>query len=78
MLDIEAIKYNEALKLPKLRASIDRLINRGEYEHLFSEHHLQDMYALLSLVEKASLEGNALLIQHEYPGYCVIIWNDKQ
>lgn len=69
------LKYTEALQLPKFKASLDRLLNRRNYDSILSTHSI-DQKDLLQFTEKAISEGNAVLIQREYCGYMVIIWRD--
>ena len=78
MSQIAAFRYNEALNLPKLQASIERLVNRKDYYNLITEHHLHSLDQLLSLTERACFEGNSILIQPEYCGYRILIWKEPQ
>ena len=75
MNDIEAFRYNEALQLPKLKASLDRLLNKKSYDSVLD---CQSVTAedLPQFVDKAVSEGNAVLIQREYMGFMVILWKD--
>jgi len=71
--DIEVLRYNEALQLPKFKASLDRLINKKSYDLVLACHSVT-AEDLLQFVDKAIGEGNTVLIQREYCGYMVILW----
>lgn len=73
--DLEDVRYLEALLLPKFEKSLERLMNRKEYETLLVCHHT-DSEGLIPLVDKATTEGNAVIIQREYCGYRVIVWRN--
>lgn len=73
--EIAALHYQEVTKLPKFKASLDRLLNRGVYDFCLTTHSI-DPENLLQFVEKAVSEGNAVLIQQEWNGYMVIVWKD--
>ena len=72
---VATLKYYEACKLPKFKACLDRLLNRAEFDWLFSTHSV-DAAELLPFIEKAVKEGNSVLIEHEWNGYVVILWKD--
>ncbi len=72
---IGALHYNEAIKLPKFKASLDRLLNKKAYDYILSTHSVSPEN-LCQFVEKAVSERNAVLIQREYLGYMVIVWKD--
>lgn len=74
---IEALHYNEAIKLPKFKASLDRLLNKKAYDLILSTHSIS-LEDLSQFVLKATNEGNAVLIQREWNGYMVIVWKDSQ
>jgi len=65
------IKYLEALNLPKLDKSVERLINK--YADLMTEYHI-DESKLLPFVERSSQEGLNMIILEEYLGYLVLVW----
>ncbi len=73
--DIEALRYNEAIELPKFKASLDRLLNKKAYDFILSTHSVSSEN-LSQFVEKAASEGNAVYIQREYCGYMVVLWKD--
>jgi len=73
--DIAVLKYNEALKLPKFKASLARLMNREEFDYILVSHHLV-AEALSEFIDKAISEGNAVLVEKENCGFCVTIWRD--
>ena len=73
--DIEALRYNEALQLPKFKASLDRLLNKKSYDWILDCHSIT-AEDLSQFVDKAISEGNAILIQREYCGYMVTLWED--
>ena len=75
MIDTEALHYNEAIELPKFKASLDRLLNRKEFEFILTTHHL-NIEGLPPFIDKAISEGNAILIEKEYCGYNVALWKD--
>jgi hypothetical protein len=75
MDDIAVLKYNEALELPKFKASLDRLLNKPAYDFILATHHIS-REELQPLVDKAISEGNAVLVQREYCGYFVVLWKD--
>ena len=62
--EIEALHYNEAVELPKFKASLDRLLNKRAYDLILSTHSITSEN-LSQFVEKATSEGNAVLIQRE-------------
>jgi len=65
--DIEALRYNEAIELPKFKDSLDRLLNRKEFDFILTVHHL-DKAELQPFIDKAITEGNAILIEKEFCG----------
>jgi len=67
------IKYLEALELPKLEKSVDRLINK--YASLMTEYHVTEL-ELLPLIEHASQEKLNMMILREYLGYLVLVWKE--
>lgn len=73
--DIGALHYNEAIELPKFKASLDRLLNKKAYDFILSTHSVS-LENLSRFVEKAIGEGNAVFIQREYCGYMVVLWKD--
>ena len=73
--DIEALHYNEAVELPKFKASFDRLLNKRAYDYILSTHSISSE-KLPQFIEKAISEGNAVYIQREYCGYMVVLWKD--
>lgn len=72
---IDALRYNEAVELPKFKASLERLLTKKAYDLILSVHH-KDPENLAQFIEKAVSEGNAVLVQHEYCGYMVVLWKD--
>lgn len=74
--ELEALRYNEAMQLPKFRASLERLLNKEAYVSILSVQSLTPAQ-LPQFVEKALSEGNAVMIQREWGGYMVILWKDK-
>ena len=73
--DIEALRYNEVIEIPKFKASLDRLLNKKAYDFILSVHSVT-REDLPQFIDKAIGEGNAVLIQREYCGYMVILWKD--
>ena len=74
-MNIISLQYVEAIELPKFKLSLDRLLNKRNYDPLLTTHSI-DPEDLSAFVEKAVSEGNAVLIQREYCGYMVILWRD--
>ena len=73
--EVELLRYNEAVELPRFKASLDRLLNKKAYDFLFATHSVT-AEDLPRFIDKAISEGNAVLIQREYCGYMVILWRD--
>ena len=73
--EIEALRYNEMIELPKFKAGLDRLVNKRIYNSVLSTHGVNPE-DLLPFVEIAISEGNAVLIQREWNGYTIIVWKD--
>jgi len=73
--EVKKILDNEAVELPKFKASLDRLLNKRAYDSIFSVHSIT-LEDLPRFVEKAVNEGNALLIQREWNTYMVVVWKD--
>ena len=73
--DIDALRYNEALELPKFKVSLDRLLNRKEFDFIITTHYL-DKTELSAFIDKAVFEGNAVLIEKAYCGYYITLWKD--
>ena len=73
--DLEALKYNEALKLPKFKAALDRLLNRREFDFILTAHSVP-AGQLAGFIEQVISEGNAVLIEREWNGYIVVVWKD--
>jgi len=73
--ELEALAYDEMVKLPKFRASLERLLNKKAYMFLFTVHSITKE-DLPQFIERATNEGNAVLIQHEHCGYMVVLWKD--
>ncbi len=73
--EIETLRYNEALELPKFKAALDRLLNRKSYDFTLACQSVT-AEALPQFIDKAISEGNAILIQREHCGYMVILWKD--
>lgn len=73
---IEALHYNEAIELPKFKASLNRLLNKKAYDFILSCQSVT-RENLLRFVDKAISEGNAVLIEREWNGYMVIVWKDS-
>lgn len=73
--NIEALRYDEAVSLPKFKASLDRLLDKKAYDFILTVHSISSE-DLSRFVERAVGEGNAVLIQREWNGYEVIIWKD--
>jgi len=73
--DIEVFNYREAFELPKFKASLNTLLNKKACDFILSAHSI-DKEELLQFVERATEEGNAVLIQREWNGYMVIVWRD--
>ena len=68
------VTETENLLLLKLQKGMERLVNK--YAPVATEYHLTKMSELLALIEKACNEGNAFIVQPEYCGYFVVIWQD--
>jgi hypothetical protein len=75
MTNIEALRYDEAIELPKFKASLDRLLNRKEFNFILTAHHLERT-ELLPFIDRAITEGSAVLIEKEFCGYYVTVWKD--
>ena len=73
--DIEALRYDEAVSLPKFKASLDRLLDKKAYNFILTVHSIS-LEDLLGFVERTTSEGNVVLIQKGYNGYMVIVWKD--
>jgi len=73
--EIAILRYDEACKLPRFKASLDKLLNRREYGLILSTHSIE-AEDLHPFIEKAINEGNAVLIEREWNGYMVILWKD--
>lgn len=73
--EISILKYNEAIALPKFKASLDRLLNKTSYDLVLSCHSIS-AENLLQFIDKAISDGNAVLIEKEWNGYMVILWKD--
>jgi len=73
--EIALLKYDEALRLPAFRASLDRLLNRRSFALILSPHSV-DAEDLIPFISKAISEGNALLVEREWNGYRVTVWKD--
>ena len=73
--DIEALRYNEALQLPRFKASLDKLLNKKSYD-LILTYHSMAKEDLPQFIDKALSEGNAILIERENCGYTVMLWKD--
>ena len=71
--ELDALKYDEALNLPKFKASLDRLLNRKAYDNILSCQSVSSEN-LLQFIEKATDEGNSILIEQEWNGYMVVLW----
>lgn len=75
--EMEALRYDEVVKLPEFKNGLDRLLNKKAYDLILSTHSISPK-DLSQFVEKAVSEGNAILIQQEWNGYMVIVWKDSQ
>lgn len=73
--DIELLRYNESIQLPKFKVSLDKLLNKPTYDLILAVHSLTTE-ELPDFINKAISEGNAVLIQREYDSYMVILWKD--
>lgn len=73
--DIEELRHNEAIELPKFQVSLDRLLNKKSYDFILSAHSVTKE-ELPCFIERAVTEGNAILVQREYCGYMVVVWKD--
>ena len=73
--EIELLRYNEAVELPRFKASLDRLLNKRAYDFILTTHSVT-AEDLPQFIDKAISEGNAVLIQREYCAYMVILWRD--
>jgi len=71
--ELDALQYDEALHLPKFKASLDRLLNKKAYDYILSCYSVSSEN-LLQFVDKAIGEGNAVLIEREWNGYMVVLW----
>jgi len=69
------IKYLEALQLPKFKRALDRLLNRKEFDYILDCQSVAPEN-LKQFIERAIEEGNAILVEREYNGYCVVLWKD--
>ena len=74
--DIEVLHYNEAIELPRFKASLDRLLNKRAYDFVLTVHDVSPE-SLAQFVEKAVGEGNAVLIEREWNGFMVVVWKDS-
>ena len=73
--EIGGLRYNEALQLPKFKASLDRLLNKKSYDLILACHSVT-AEDLPQFIDKVISEGNAVLILREYCGYMVVLWKD--
>uniref|UniRef100_A0A6M3IVI0 Uncharacterized protein n=1 Tax=viral metagenome TaxID=1070528 RepID=A0A6M3IVI0_9ZZZZ len=73
--EISMLRYEEAVVLPKFKASLDRLLNKRAYDYVLTTHSVEAQ-DLPQFVEKAVNEGNAVLIEREHNGFMVVIWRD--
>ena len=73
---IEALRYNEAVELPKFKAALDRLLNRKCFDYILDTHSVSPE-KLTDFVDKAICEGDAVLIQREFDGFFVVVWKDE-
>ena len=73
--EIEVLRYNEAIELPKFKANLDRLLNKKAYDWILTCHSVT-AENLPQFIDKAISEGNAVLIQRECDGYMVVVWKD--
>ena len=73
LTELDALKYQEALNLPKFKVALDKLLNRPGFDLILSVHSIT-AEGLLSFIQKAIDEGNAVLIEREYNTYMVIVW----
>ena len=71
----DKIKYIEALSLPRLDRSIDRLVTK--HWNIMTDYHITSLGSALDLVKKAMEEGNSVLIRHDFIGYYIEVWKDK-
>ncbi|KKL07249.1 hypothetical protein LCGC14_2587880, partial [marine sediment metagenome] len=53
---VEALHYNEAVELPKFKASLDRLLNKKAYDFILTTHSISTEI-LSQFVGRATLEG---------------------
>ncbi len=72
---VEKVKYIEALALPKLGRSIDRLVVK--HWNIMDDYHITSLDSALELIKKAMEEGNSVLIRHDFIGYYIEVWKDK-
>jgi len=70
-----SITYLEALQLPKFKKALDQLLNRKEFDYVLDCQSVAPEN-LKQFIERAIEEGNAVLIEREYNGYCVFLWKD--
>ncbi len=73
--EIELLRVDEALQLPKFKASLDRLLNKISFDLILSCQSVATE-DLPQFIEKATGEGNAVLIEREHNGYMVTLWKD--
>ena len=74
--DVEAMRYAETFELPKFKASLDRLLSKCAYDAILTTIHDIEISGLGQLVERATREGNAVLIERGYNGFAVTLWKD--
>jgi len=74
--EISVMRYNEAVELPKFKASLDRLLNKPAYDSVLTTHNIPDQQDLSQFIERAISEGNVVLIEREWNGFMVILWRD--
>ena len=72
---IDALRYLEAVELPKFKESLDRVLNKTAFNFLLSTHSVTTEELPL-FIEKAIREGNAVLIEREFCGSLVTLWRD--
>ena len=73
--DIEMLRHNEAVELPKFKESLDRLLNKKSYNFILTTRSVT-VENLPQFIDKSISEGNAVLIQRDYLGYMVDLWKD--
>ncbi len=70
---LQEMRFCETTQLPKFKKSLNRLLNRRDYDQILTCHSIPSE-DLPAFIQQSLNEGNAILIEPEYCGYCVTVW----